>query len=232
MKTLIMKLLAFLGIVPKDTSHTAAVVIGVEKGKYGSCPGAIADSSRMKNLLRDYTKDVTLLQNNQATRAAVSVALSKGASKDLLIVYYSGHGGQAGRGDSSEADGKDEYLCLYDGALYDNDIWKVVNMAKRTFLIFDCCHSETMYRAIEARTAQVRAAGEGPTMLCWSGCPDNTYSYGDVDGGKFTNAFMKAFDRRMTYGQVWTRLSNDAGLKSYQTPRKTQIGKWTGLVFR
>lgn len=232
MKTWLMKILSYLGIIPRN-SDTAAVVIGVENGRYGSCPGAIADSNRMRQLLKGYTSDVTLLQNRSATKAQVAEALAKGASKDLLVVYYSGHGGQAGKGDSSEADKKDEYLCLYDGALYDNDIWKVVCQAKRTFLIFDCCHSETMYRALNAHVHELFAmSGETPNMLCWSGCPDSTYSYGSEAGGYFTNSLLHWYKSSKTYDQLWHNIASDSVLQQYQIPRKTQFGKWNNLVFR
>lgn len=231
MKNLINRILSFFNIVTKD-SDTAAVVIGVERGKYGDCPGAVADSHRMANLLKNYTSNVTLLQNQFATCGNVINALAKAASKDLLVVYYSGHGGQAGRGDPSEADGKDEYLCLYDGSIYDNELWKIVNSAKRTFLIFDCCHSETMYRAIQARANQVSAMGQTPEMLCWSGCPDNTYSYGDSGGGKFTNALLKAYSAGKSYDEVWKDIEKSKSLARYQTPRRTKYGKWNTLVFR
>lgn len=229
---IINRILAFFGIINKS-SDTAAVVIGVENGKYGACPGAGVDSSRMATLLKKYTNDVTLLQNKDATQANVMNALSKGAQKDLLIVYYSGHGGQAGKGDPSEADGKDEYLCLYNGALYDNNLWQIINQAKRTFLIFDCCHSETMFRAIQAQANKVSAMSGGtPTMLCWSGCPDSTYSYGDATGGQFTNALLKAYSPSLSYNQVWTRICNNCDLMRYQAVRKTQYGKWNNVVFK
>lgn len=65
---------------------------------------------------------------------------------DFTVVFYSGHGGQDVVGDASEADGKDEFMCLYDKPLYDNDIWKLLQKAKRAVLICDCCHSKTMFR--------------------------------------------------------------------------------------
>ena len=36
----------------------------------------------------------------------------------------------------------------------------------------------------------------GPiNMICWSGCPDNTYSYGSSSGGQFTNTLRKYFNK-------------------------------------
>lgn len=47
-----------------------------------------------------------------------------------------------------ETDGRDEFICCYDTGVIDNRIWDIVCKAKgRVFFIFDCCHSETMFRA-------------------------------------------------------------------------------------
>lgn len=232
-KLLIMAALAALtGCVTIPSSDTAVVVIGMENSKtYGNCPGAGIDASIMAKILSDHGK-VTTLRDAQATRSAVRSALAKGASKDFLIIYYSGHGGQSGGGDSSEVDKKDEYLCLYDGPMYDNELWAVIQSAKRTMLIIDACHSETMYRALEIRAQAARLAGNRGEFLCWSGCPDNTYSYGDDLGGKFTNALRRNYKSYYTYEQVWNGISKDKTLLRYQTPKQTKVGSWGGFVFR
>ena len=225
-------LAALTGCVSIPSSNTACVVIGMGNSKsYGQCPGSNLDANRMAEILSHHGK-VEKFQDAQATRATIQSALARGASKDLLIIYYSGHGGQAGHGDASEIDKKDEYLCLYDGPMYDNELWAVIQSAKRTMLIIDACHSETMYRSLSAMATAAHIAGNRGEFLCWSGCPDNTYSYGDDSGGKFTNALRRNYENYFTYEKVWNGIAGDKILSRYQVPKQTKVGSWGGLVFR
>lgn len=137
-------------------------------------------------------------------------------TNDFVILYYSGHGGQNYYGDSSEADGKDEYLCLYDCGLLDNTIWNTISQGKNVMLIFDCCHSETMYRAPTFKRVAMCGARNSVNMLCWSGCPDSTYSYGSATGGEFTNSLLRNFTGTETYSELWKKISSDKVLKSYE----------------
>ena len=232
-KLLIMAVLAALtGCVTIPSSDTAVVVIGMENSKaYGNCPGAKVDSNRMAESLGRYGK-VTKLQDAQATRAAVQTALARGASKEMLIIYYSGHGGQQGHGDKSETDGKDEFLCLWDGPMLDNELWAVIQSAKKTMLIIDACHSETMYRSLDTMAKAAHISGGKGEFLCWSGCPDNTFSYGDELGGRFTNALRRNYASYYTYEQVWKGIASDKTLARYQVPKQTKVGSWGGFVFR
>lgn len=220
------------GCVAIPDSGTGIIVIGMENSaKYGSCPGARVDSNRMASLLSKYGK-VTKLQDAQATRANVHTALANVASKDMTIIYYSGHGGQQGHGDKSETDGKDEFLCLWDGPLMDNELWSFISTAKRTMLIVDACHSETMYRSLEMRAKAARISGSRGEFLCWSGCADSQYSYGGVTGGKFTNSILRHYKSYLTYDQVWNGIVKDRAVTSVQTPMCTRVGSWSGWVFR
>ena len=91
--------------------------------------------------------------DERSTVAAVKKALEDQIEKvpedGLFIFTYSGHGGQYDKSSTAkdETDGKDEFLCLYDGALIDNDLWVIFNKCKgRVFFVADCCHSGTIYR--------------------------------------------------------------------------------------
>ena len=212
------------------SGSTGIVVVGMGvSGRYGKCPGADVDAVTMNRILSNYGKP-TVLVNQQATKAAVVNALKEAAKKDLMIFFYSGHGGQERVGDlSGEPDLKNEHLCLYNTYMLDNEIWEIVKGAKgRVVLIFDCCHSETMFRdpgidLSEVITEEEMArSGDNVRMLCWSGCPDSSYSYGDNNGGILTNAIRDAWKKGSSYKNVWGRASKTA--KS-QNPRKTVIGK-------
>lgn len=221
------------GVTVEKSKSLSAVVIGMENSKSaGSCPGAEYDATRMGRLLGKYSDDVTLLIDRQATTKTVVDALREAVKSDLCVVYYSGHGG-SGRFNTTgeeEVDGRDEYLCLYDGVLIDNEIWKIISKARgRVFLIFDCCHSETMFRVpcITMRSIPFSATLNTKStfsMLCWSGCPDDTYSYGSASGGEFTNCLLKYFSPTKTYDYLWGEIARDKKLQRFEKVQRTVIG--------
>ena len=213
----------------------SAVVIGVERSAmFGNCPGAESGSKRMHKILSAYTKDAVLLQNANATVDKVCDAISRGIENgtDLFILYYAGHGGSqrfADTGDD-EVDGKDEFLCLYDNYLLDNDIWELIGESNsRVFLIFDCCHSQTMYRAVpktkrKALGKKGKVVARGFSMLCWSACADDKESFTATGGGKFTNAIIDAYDKDRTYNEMWKALKADGKLKKHEAIQRTELG--------
>lgn len=72
------------------------------------------------------------------------------------------------------------------------------------------------------RDAKARSA---VNMLCWSGCPDNTYSYGSSDGGEFTNTLLAYFSKSDTYAQLWDKIKSDKSLKKAEIVQETVIGE-------
>jgi hypothetical protein len=58
---------------------TSAVVVGVENGFAGPCPGALKDASDMAGLLGKYSSDVQVLKDAKATSAAVYAAMRRAA---------------------------------------------------------------------------------------------------------------------------------------------------------
>ena len=180
----------------------------------------------MKSLLKQFAKTQVSLADKTATKAAVSKALSDAVKSNLAIFYFSGHGTHTkATSDKTEVDGEDEYICCYDTVMADNEIWSIISQSKgRVVLIFDCCHSGTMYRAPSAVTMQKMCAQpraqhkvDGPiSMLCWSGCPDNTYSWGSKSGGYMTNALRKYFSKSLTYDKLWKKIEADKSVKKYE----------------
>ena len=229
-----------------------ALVIGVENSRrFGACPGAKHDSLQMKKLLKDKCEWFEYLSDSSATKQAVTdtmtMLIDEVPEDGIFILTYSGHGGSQHFADThDEADGKDEYLCLYDTYLKDDLIWNMVSRCKgRVFLFFDCCHSETMFRAplippedllrepeddlcgMGARDSVIKTSPVD--MLVWSGCPDNTYSYGDNAGGLFTNALLRALAAgNRTYRDVWANIKIDKSLSQYtQKPQQTVLGNFS-----
>lgn len=209
-----------------------AVVVGMENShKYGSCPGAELDAKNMQGILDKAGCPVNLLIN--AKKNDVISAMVDAVQSDLAIIYYSGHGGSQRFSDTGpeETDGKDEFLCLDDGLMKDNEIWHIICQAKgRVFLVFDCCHSETMFRSAGFTMDVISDAvlpldADGPVgMICWSGCADNTYSYGSSTGGELTNAIRRHLNKDSTYASLWKAVSNDVILKKYEIVKKNTIG--------
>lgn len=214
-----------------------AVVIGMETSKFaGACPGAGLDSDKMYQVISRYANSTILLQNANATKGSVVASIEMGIERSengLFILYYSGHGGSSPFPDTGieEIDGKDEYLCLYDTYLRDNEIWNMICKSKgRVFIITDSCHSQTQFRnpsfvltppmAFDHTLNEVQPF----SMLCWSGCPDENYSYGSTTGGQFTNALLRHYKPNMTYQQLWDKIKTDKTLRIYENPQSTVIG--------
>ena len=234
-----------------DRNKKYAVILGLEKSKWGSCPGSTKDSNTMFGLVNQYMDNdhIIRLNDSQATVKNVVDALNKQISKvpedGLFTLAYSGHGGQYNESSSSkdETDGRDEFLCLYDGALIDNDLWTIMNQCKgRVLCIYDCCHSGTMYRLPheieEGDEAEDRIPLEKPffakfenvragiSMLVISGCGEETVSWGDsVNGGVLTAAMKKNFNKCLTYREWWNKFKNESSFKKVkQIPICTKIG--------
>lgn len=229
------------------TTATYAVVIGMENSKFaGACPGAKLDSDRMFSLISKYAQNIVLLQDENATRATVRGAIESAVAKSengLFILYYSGHGGSDPFPDTGieETDGRDEYLCLYDNYMRDNEIWSMISKCKgRVFIITDSCHSQSQFRS--RKFLLLPPLGFDHTineahsfsMLCWSGCPDSDYSYGSSTGGQFTNTLLKYFSSSYTYQELWDKIKVDKTLRAYENPQSTVIGGgfYNNLIFR
>ena len=253
-RSLFRLLMATISGKVKTAKKTGIVVVGVQhSAKYGTCPGAAVDSANMTALLSKYGTPV-VLQDAKATKAAVSNALLNAVkNNDLAIFFFSGHGGSERLGDvSDEADGKNEFICLYNTYMLDNEIWNIISQAKgRVFMIFDCCHSETMFRHPEISLRGILKDAEnteekridyglqprGKTMnvLIWSGCPDSGLSYCYDTGGFLTSAVYnvcKSYPKIATYDQIWECVKRVNRLKM-QNPKRTLIGNgFGGPVFK
>ena len=222
---------------------TSVLCIGMENSKFGNCPGAQVDATRMHNLLKKYSNKTTLLISNKATKSVVVQKMKEVCQNDLAIIYYSGHGGDKKQTEETklnfeEPSGKDQFLCLYDGGMLDDEIWSIISNAKgRVVLIFDCCHSGTMFRSANPLTFEIQkqkskiadgafgASSKEPNMLCISGCPDDSYSYGSENGGLLTNAILDIVSDKRTYERVWELLHNNYELNKVEKIQFTEIGK-------
>lgn len=235
--------IAVAGCVPTpDTSSinpsntTYVVTVGMENSNWaGACPGAGVDCTRMTELFKKYTTNVVSFQSEKANKKDIVKAMTAAAEKaELFIFFYSGHGGSdiTKVNAPEEVDGKDEYLCFNDTYMLDDEIWAIISKCKgRVVLMFDCCHSQTLFRcpAFNLKRCAMKRLGATHTaegsikMLCWSGCPDDTYSYGDTAGGMFTNSMLKHFDPNLSYAELWSKIESDKSLASYEKVQQTTM---------
>lgn len=229
-------------VINNMNNDISAVVIGMEKSKFaGRCAGAEYDATRINTLLSRITPNLVFLKNETATKDAVKAAFKNAVKNKIAIFYYSGHGANQKFSTTGpeEADGKDDFLCLYDTYMLDNEIWEILKSANgRVFLIFDCCHSSDMFR-IEvpfsvSNEKSTRETASGKTLyvesdevnaIQWAGCHESTVSWGSSTGGMFTNAFLKYYNSTLSYNELWNKIANDKTLLASEIPYQVIIGK-------
>jgi hypothetical protein len=129
------------GVRPLRVSHVDAQSLAAAMKQYGKLDEAV------------------VLVNREATLRNIQYAIQDGlpaATKpgDLVLIYWSGHGGRTSNLDGTEPDGYDEYLVPYDGRLEPADAIRQTMLLDKTFgrwvqeldgrvlvVIIDACHS-------------------------------------------------------------------------------------------
>ena len=123
----------------------------------------------------------------------------------------------------------------------DNEIWDIISKSKgRIMFIVDACHSQSIMRnsgfilKVPLSWDHEMSSDCMFSLLCWSGCPDNAYSYGSVSGGQLTNALLRHYNYQETYQDLWNKIKNDKTLRTYENPQSTNLGKGfiNKLVFK
>lgn len=134
-----------IGLNAVDPAHYA--------GWSGPLTGCEPDVEDMEKIAAQQDLETETLVTAQATRGAVLDKLENLAQKmqkgDLLVVSYSGHGGQIPDQNGDEADGLDETWCLYDGELLDDELhgaWAKFEAGVRILVFSDSCHSGTVLK--------------------------------------------------------------------------------------
>ena len=163
-----------------------AICVGVnevDSRRYGGWTGALstceADADAMRRLAEGAGFDARTLLTAQATAANVLGALDDAASAlcpgDILMLSFSGHGGQVPDvdGDEWDDDRRDEVLMLYDRRLVDDEI--EVRLRRflpgvRVLMVTDGCHSASISGLPSARTPPARAV----PPPAWAAPPEGT----------------------------------------------------------
>lgn len=137
--------------------------------------GCVRDARAWAKTLTDLGFAVTMLTNQEATRAAIldrlGALVDGAAAGDSLVFQFAGHGTQVDDLDGDERDGKDEALCPVDygdGALVIDDdlraIFGRVPAQVSCTCFIDCCHSGTITRLVR-RTAGSKTVARRPRFL-------------------------------------------------------------------
>jgi hypothetical protein len=125
-------------------------------GWSGHLGGCEADANDMVRVATSQGFAVTRLLTREATLARVKQEMGRLAGElnagDILMVSYSGHGGQARDRNGDEEDRLDETWCLYDGQIVDDEIALLMAQFRsgvRVLVFSDSCHSGSVTRARE-----------------------------------------------------------------------------------
>ncbi len=199
-------------------ANALAILVGLKEvdpachggwdGKNG-CWGCELDVDNLDHLLSQLGYRVQTLKTRQAKADRVLDALRGAArvlgSGDILVFYFSGHGGQQPDENGDEQDGKDETLVAYNREIIDdelNEIWPTFSSGVRIVMLSDSCNSGTNYRMIgnveettpirpvDARVSKAMQA----EMIHIGGCRDGRTSSGYQYGGAFTKALCDVWD--------------------------------------
>jgi hypothetical protein len=129
----------------------------VDPDKYEGWDGTLQacenDARDMKKLAEALGYEGQIMLTDKATSQAVSGAIRDAASKlgagDVLLLTYSGHGGQVPDTNNDERDRYDETWVLFDRQLVDDELyalWAGFPAGSRIIVLSDSCHSGTVTR--------------------------------------------------------------------------------------
>lgn len=145
-----------------------ALLVGINTYKDSPLKGCVNDVVITRDILKlKYAvlpQDIRMVVDKRATRDSILERLewliSQSNSNDNLFFQYSGHGAQVPNRDytiDAEPDGMDEVMCPVDFDwvkniwISDDDINSIIskkNKNCRLVMVFDCCHSGTVYRDV------------------------------------------------------------------------------------
>lgn len=134
----------------------------------GKLKGCINDATAMQNIADGLGYLSIRLLDEEATGNRVIGEIGQAAfnlePNGILLLTYSGHGGQMPDVNGDEADGQDETWVLFDRELIDDELtnlWNQFSPGTRIVVISDSCHSGSVTRAREYQAiAQAGAFGD------------------------------------------------------------------------
>ena len=140
---------------------------GVDPDQYNGWPGTLAgcinDAKAMQKIASSSSLgyDTTMLTDEDATAQAVLDAVTNSGDTcvtgDILLLTYSGHGGQVDDVSGDEPDSQDETWVLWDRMLLDDELYAALGQfaaGVRIFVLSDSCHSGTVLRDVYTQIPQ------------------------------------------------------------------------------
>jgi metacaspase-1 len=119
----------------------------------GELAGCHNDAHAMRGIADGLGYSSSLMLDDDATADSVLAALSEAAlnayAGDIVVVTYSGHGGQLPDETSDEPDAQDETWVLWDREVLDDELYQSYAMFSegvRVFVLSDSCHSGTVLK--------------------------------------------------------------------------------------
>jgi hypothetical protein len=131
-------------------NHVDADAYGGWDGQLAAC---VNDARCMQQIADDLGYSSVLLLDEEATADRVICEIGNAAREidegGILLLTYSGHGGQMPDTDGDEDDNKDETWVLYDRQLVDDELynlWNQFGAGTRIVVLSDSCHSGSVTR--------------------------------------------------------------------------------------
>lgn len=202
--------------VPPATSRSAAVAIAltrVDPVAYDGWSGPLRfpplDARRVVLACAEYQIPITVLQDQAATwesiLAACLAAVQGFERGDLLIVSYSGHGGQLPDDNGDEQDGFDETWIAYNGPVRDDRVFaellRRLPAGIRVAMISDQCHGATAFRGqpLLDEIEIGRAGAWDGQLIQLAGSTEAGYAYESSAGGRWTQTLFGALSGRPSW---------------------------------
>jgi hypothetical protein len=153
-----------------DGGHVFGLFVGISDypDGVGDLPECANDAIKLAEALRTHglldARHQAVLTDANATRANLRAAMQRFARQmgpdDVFVFFYSGHGGQRGRGSSSdprEIDRTDEFLVLHDGELLDDELGQLFQpvQARVAVAAIDACFSGGFAKDLITRPGRV-----------------------------------------------------------------------------
>jgi metacaspase-1 len=124
-------------------------------GKLQACEADAHDMHAIAKALKYDTSTVLLTRDATAEKIMGAISQAAGGldAGDMLLLSYSGHGGQVPdvNGDEKK-DSTDETWVAYDRQIVDDELyalWATFKRGVRIFMLSDSCHSGSVSRAID-----------------------------------------------------------------------------------
>jgi hypothetical protein len=218
-------------------SRKFAVIIGIDKYKspdIESLSVAGVDAKSIYQIITDPkgggfpVENVKLLLNDQATKEGITKALGEwlpGQAKpdDMVLIFYSGHGGIEPDSSGEEADGNSKYIITHDAdpknlfstAIQNSNLSGMLQRigSNRMIFLIDCCYSggattgQEVIKSISPPTAKVGTdvyndfSGSGRVIISASLSDQVSYEIPKLNHGIFTYNLLEGISGKADFNK-------------------------------